>query len=56
MTIIKTHPDNKKKSVPLISLDDVKLDLESGAGKVNILKGINLRIHEGDSVRIVGPS
>jgi putative ABC transport system ATP-binding protein len=56
MTIIKTPPDNKKKSVPLISLDDVKLDLESGAGKVNILKGINLRIHEGDSVSIVGPS
>jgi len=56
MTIIKTPPDNKKKSVPLISLDDVKLDLESGAGKVNILKGINLKIHEGDSVSIVGPS
>ena len=56
MTIIETPPDNKKKSVPLISLDDVKLDLESGAGKVNILKGINLRIHEGDSVSIVGPS
>ena len=56
MTIIKTPPDNKKKSVPLISLEDVKLDLESGAGKVNILKGINLRIHEGDSVSIVGPS
>ena len=56
MEIIKTPPDNKKKSVPLISLDDVKLDLESGAGKVNILKGINLRIHEGDSVSIVGPS
>ncbi len=56
MEIIKTPPDNKKKSVPLISLEDVKLDLESGAGKVNILKGINLRIHEGDSVSIVGPS
>ena len=56
MTIIETPPDNKKKSVPLISLDDVKLDLESGAGKVNILKGINLRIHEGDSVSIVGTS
>ena len=56
MEIIKTPPDNKKKSVPLISLDDVKLDLESGAGKVNILKGINLRIYEGDSVSIVGPS
>ena len=56
MAIIKTPPDIKKKSVSLISLDDVKLDLESGAGKVNILKGINLRIQEGDSVSIVGPS
>ena len=56
MASIKTPPDIKKKSVSLISLDDVKLDLESGAGKVNILKGINLRIQEGDSVSIVGPS
>ena len=56
MASIKTPPNIKKKSVSLISLDDVKLDLESGAGKVNILKGINLRIQEGDSVSIVGPS
>ena len=56
MASINARNTPQKESVPLITLDDVKLDLESGAGKVNILKGINLKICAGDSVSIVGPS
>ena len=56
MASINARNTLQKESVPLITLDDVKLDLESGAGKVNILKGINLKICAGDSVSIVGPS
>ncbi|MCK0069209.1 ABC transporter ATP-binding protein [Kordiimonas laminariae] len=40
----------------VIKLSDVTLTLESGAGPVNILKGINFSISEGQSVGIVGPS
>ena len=56
MASINARNTPQNDSVPLITLDDVKLDLESGAGKVNILKGINLKICAGDSVSIVGPS
>jgi len=39
-----------------VSLSDVHLELESLAGPVNILRGINLTIESGDVVSIVGPS
>ena len=41
---------------PIIRLTDVRLNLESRAGVVQILKGITLDITEGQSVAIVGPS
>jgi putative ABC transport system ATP-binding protein len=41
---------------PLVLLDGVELKLESEAGSVNILKGINLEIAAGDTVSVVGPS
>jgi len=41
---------------PIIRLTDVRLNLESRAGVVEILKGITLDITEGQSVAIVGPS
>ena len=47
MASINARNIPQKEVVPLITLDDVKLDLESGAGKVNILKGINLKICAG---------
>ncbi|MBH66764.1 MAG: hypothetical protein CMM58_00260 [Rhodospirillaceae bacterium] len=48
--------DHKANSELSILLRDVKLDLKSGAGLVNILRGINLEITNGSTVSIVGPS
>jgi putative ABC transport system ATP-binding protein len=41
---------------PIISLADVRLNLASRAGLVEILKGISLDIERGQSIAIVGPS
>ena len=41
---------------PMVLLEDVHLTLESRAGAVNILRGINLNIETGESVGVVGPS
>ena len=41
---------------PMVLLEGVELKLESEAGSVNILKGINLEIAAGDTVSVVGPS
>lgn len=40
----------------MIALDDVRLTLESGAGAVNILRGVDLRVAPGQAVGLVGPS
>lgn len=41
---------------PIIQLADVRLNLESRAGLVEILKGITLEVAGGQSLAIVGPS
>ncbi|KZM51316.1 ABC transporter ATP-binding protein [Labrenzia sp. OB1] len=41
---------------PAIALKNVHLTLGDGAGRVHILKGIDLRIEKGSSVGLVGPS
>ena len=41
---------------PTILLDDVRLTLTSAAGEVNILRGIDLSIGQGETVGVVGPS
>ena len=41
---------------PMVFLDGVELKLESEAGSVNILKGINLEIAQGETVSVIGPS
>jgi putative ABC transport system ATP-binding protein len=40
----------------MIDLSDVRLDLRSAAGMVNILKGISLRVEAGERIGLVGPS
>ncbi|MFQ5535078.1 MAG: ABC transporter ATP-binding protein [Sphingomonadales bacterium] len=40
----------------MIDLSDVRLTLMSGAGAVNILRGIDLNISAGEAVGLVGPS
>ncbi|MEX1034938.1 MAG: ABC transporter ATP-binding protein [Sneathiella sp.] len=41
---------------PIISLKDIHLTLKSAAGPVNILRGIDLTVQQGEAVGIVGPS
>ena len=40
----------------IIALEDVHLSLPSGAGPVDILRGIDLRLEQGQAVGLVGPS
>ena len=40
----------------MVRLEDVELRLESKAGPVNILNGINLEIRTGETVGVTGPS
>ena len=47
---------NQGAQNPTIHLDDVHLTLTSAAGKVNILRGIDLAIGPGETVGVVGPS
>jgi putative ABC transport system ATP-binding protein len=58
--MIKTTFDPSKfprdATHPIVDLRDVRLNLRSAAGEVNILRGISLDIHAGDMVSIVGPS
>lgn len=41
---------------PVLSLEDVRLTLRSGAGPVEILRGITLDVAAGETVGLVGPS
>jgi len=43
-------------SSPIITLENIYLTLKSDAGPVNILRGIDLTVSEGETVGIVGPS
>lgn len=41
---------------PLVEIHELYLSLVGGAGTVNILRGINLRVAAGETISIVGPS
>jgi len=41
---------------PMVLLQDVHLQLSSAAGEVNILRGLQLSIADGETVGVVGPS
>ncbi len=43
-------------NAPLLSLTDVELALEGNAGPVEILHGITLDVHPGETIGLVGPS
>jgi len=42
--------------LPAIQLDDVRLNLASAAGAVNILNGVSLSVGEGETIALLGPS
>jgi putative ABC transport system ATP-binding protein len=50
--MIKRTPDCDS----IILLEDVRLKLESQAGEVNILRGIDLSVAAGETIGVVGPS
>ncbi len=51
------HPNGKTGPVtPAVRTRDLRLTLESEAGEVNILKGIDLTVGAGETLGIVGPS
>lgn len=41
---------------PMIHLTDIHLSLEAASGPVNILRGVNLTVAQGETVAIIGPS
>lgn len=43
-------------ATPLITLNDIHLTLMSDAGPVNILRGIDLTVNDGETVGVIGPS
>ncbi len=40
----------------IIELSDIQLNLVGGSGEVNILRGVNLGVRQGETLAIVGPS
>ncbi len=49
-------PISASVSAPLVQLSRVTLNLASLAGEVNVLRGIDLSVAEGETVGVVGPS
>jgi len=50
------HAAPGEKDRPLVTLADVHLKLDSQAGEVNILRGVDLTMRRGETVAVVGPS
>jgi putative ABC transport system ATP-binding protein len=47
---------SNKSNSPLIELGDVHLKLASQAGEVNILRGVDMTLAQGESLAVIGPS
>ncbi|MDW3223065.1 MAG: ABC transporter ATP-binding protein [Paracoccaceae bacterium] len=41
---------------PVFSLNDAALSLDGNAGRVDILHGISMQVHQGESLGLIGPS
>ena len=41
---------------PIVEIENLSLSLVGGAGRVNILRSVNLRVEAGETLSIVGPS
>ncbi|CAH2599587.1 putative ABC transporter ATP-binding protein YbbA [Rhodovastum atsumiense] len=57
--IAPSHPApdlGPNASSPLVEVRDLRLTVQSSAGPVNILQGIDLQVAAGEAVGIVGPS
>ena len=48
--------DSNKNHSKAINLNNVRLSLDSASGTIEILRGINLTITEGETVSVIGPS
>jgi len=46
----------RQSSAPVLTLEGVQLQLSSDAGPVQILRGIDLSVADGDTVGVIGPS
>ncbi len=51
-----TDTESPRTPLPVIELDDVRKTYRTGALEVEALRGVNLRIHEGEYIAIMGPS
>ncbi len=49
-------PDNATPSAPVVLIEDLYLTLDSVAGPVNILRGLDLAVGRGETLSVVGPS
>jgi putative ABC transport system ATP-binding protein len=49
-------PNAAPAQAPMIQLTDLRLELASAAGVVNILRGIDLTVEAGETVGLIGPS
>jgi len=48
--------DSNKNHSKAINLNNVRLSLDSASGTIEILRGINLTISQGETVSVIGPS
>jgi putative ABC transport system ATP-binding protein len=51
-----TISEQTATAAAMVDLKDVHLKLESDAGEVNILRGVDLTVRRGESVAVLGPS
>jgi putative ABC transport system ATP-binding protein len=56
MDAIPPSPVPTRATTPVVQVSNLRLTVPSSAGPVNILRGIDLTIAEGEAVGLVGPS